>query len=372
MEKKTERVPEYLSRKLRLLSFTAIVAVALIHAYNYADAFLQPFTRLAAGLHAPAMTEFFFANALVRFANPLFFAISGYLLFAGRKEFSAADYLNTIKKRTISLVVPYMFWVFLWTLIGLLIMSLLGSRATEIFPLLKYKLGDWQSAPFNCIYDSPLPFQFWFIKDLMKLMLLSPLFFLLASRLGPYSMLVFTIPWLLDFTIPYMPHNDGMMAFMVGTYIAVSGTDWERFQDPLQKRSLLLFPCLWVLLCLGYTFLSAWDSGHLIPDMLLTIVYKLCMALGVVSVFVVFDFLPDSIRYMPPARVPTAALVIYATHEPLQHFVFQYIMFEERSDFVHLLLFFGLPLLFVFLGILLDALLKKYAPNFRAFATGGR
>ena len=192
MEKRSERVPAYLSRKLRLLSFGSIVAVVLIHAYNYTDTFLQPSTRIAEGMYLPAMIEFFFSNALAHFANPLFFAISGYLLFAGLEAFAFADYVNTLKKRVISLVVPYMFWVFLWTLIGLLILNLIGGDA---FPILQEKFAAWDSDPFGCVYNLPLAFQFWFIKDLMKLMLLSPLFFLLASRLGYYSMLVTIQSW---------------------------------------------------------------------------------------------------------------------------------------------------------------------------------
>lgn len=369
MEKRSERVPAYLSRKLRLLSFGSIVAVVLIHAYNYTDTFLQPSTRIAEGMYLPAMIEFFFSNALAHFANPLFFAISGYLLFAGLEAFAFADYVNTLKKRVISLVVPYMFWVFLWTLIGLLILNLIGGDA---FPILQEKFAAWDSDPFGCVYNLPLAFQFWFIKDLMKLMLLSPLFFLLASRLGYYSILVFAIPWLLDFSIPHFPYNDGMMFFMVGACIAVSKTDQKLFSEPSRKPSRLLFPALWVLMCLGYTLMSAGDAARMIPDIIMTIVNKLCTLLGVISLFVLFDFLPDSIRFMPSARVPTATLMIYAIHEPLQHMIFQYVMLQERPASVHLLLYFGLPCLFVALGILVDGFMKKHALAFRAFATGGR
>ena len=60
MENTRERVPARLSRQLKLMSYWTMVAVVLIHAYNYADTFLQPATRIAEGLRPGAVIEFFF------------------------------------------------------------------------------------------------------------------------------------------------------------------------------------------------------------------------------------------------------------------------------------------------------------------------
>ena len=109
MENTRECVPARLSRQLKLMSYWTMVAVVLIHAYNYTDTFLQPATRIAEGLRPGAVIEFFFSNALTRFATPVFFIISGYLFFAGVQKLTASLYVRKIKSRVISLAVPYVF-----------------------------------------------------------------------------------------------------------------------------------------------------------------------------------------------------------------------------------------------------------------------
>lgn len=368
METVKERVPSYFSQKIRVLSFFTMIAVVYIHAYNYADTFLQPMTRIKEGMHIPAMIEFFFANALTRFAVPTFFLISGYLFFAGLQKFTAADYIGKIKSRIISLVVPYAFWVPFWSFIGLLMINLFSDAN---FPILQEKFADWADSPFRCMYNLPLPFQFWFLKDLMKLVLLSPLFYLLVTKLKEYSLLLFIIPWLLDISFPVVPNVDGMLFFAAGTYIALCGKDRMHIERPVRNKTALLFPIIWVLACAGYTLLCASPSAACVPDMFLTIAHKICMALGVASVFILYDFLPkkESKKQSP---ILASTFVIFALHEPLQHFVFQYVFLQERSDALHLVLYFSLPLLFVLFGILVSILLSRFAPKLRSFLTGGR
>ncbi len=76
-----ESVSPYLSRKLSVLSFVAMVCVVFIHAYNYTDTFLQPTTMISEGFHPGAMVQFLISNALARFATPLFFCHIGLFVF---------------------------------------------------------------------------------------------------------------------------------------------------------------------------------------------------------------------------------------------------------------------------------------------------
>ena len=369
MDKVKERVPAYFSQKLKVLSFFTMIAVVFIHAYNYTDTFLQPMTRISEGMYAPAMVEYFFANALTRFAVPVYFLISGYLFFAGIEEFKVLDYLKKIKSRVISLLVPYTFWVLFWSFIGLLIINLFSATN---FPILQEKFAGWADSPFECMYKGPLAFQFWFIKDLFKLVLMSPLFYLLAKKLKEYSLLLFVIPWLLDISFPVVPCTDGMMFFAVGTYMAVCGKDRLHLERPVQNKAMLLFPLFWVLGCIGYTFLCATTSAAEVPDMFLTIAYKLCMALGVVSVFVLYDFMPKKEKKRGNSNILASTFVIFALHEPLQHFIFQYIFLAERSDALHLVMYFCLPVMLILFCVSVSSLLSRFAPKLRSFLTGGR
>ena len=100
---------DYLSKKIKILSFFAIVGVVFCHAYNYYDRFLLSRTFIAEGTVPGAMLQFFISNALVRFAVPMFFMFSAYLFFV-KFEFSWNEYLKKVVKRIYSLLLPFVLW----------------------------------------------------------------------------------------------------------------------------------------------------------------------------------------------------------------------------------------------------------------------
>ena len=98
----------------------------------------------------------------------------------------------------------------------------------------------------------------------------------------------------------------------------------------MQNKTLLLLPVSWLLGCAGYTLLCASPSAGFVPDLFLVIVYKLCEVLGVVSVFVLYDFLSG----------------------------------KDGNA--------GLPVLLILICVLVSGLLSRFAPKLRSFMTGGR
>ncbi len=372
-EQKTRTiVPEFLSRKIKTLNFFTIVFVVFIHSYNYLDSFLQPTTKISEGFHIPAMIEFFISNALTRFANPLFFAISGYLFFAGVQCFNAQLYISKVKKRVLSLLTPYAFWVFLWSFIGIMILNIFGG---EHFPLLTEKFASWSESPFFSMYNSPLPFQFWFIKDLFKLVLLSPVIYFLVKKLGGYAIVLFLVPWLMDITFPHMPNCDGVIAFTIGCHIALNGFDKKYMTKPIASFKFAVFPVIWIILCTVYTIASATGQETGIHDFVLLFLYKGCVAFGLISVYVIYDLLhrkKSAVSGKLLNSVKDSSFIIFCIHEPLQHFVFQAFATPDTSDAIHMLLYFGLPLLFVLLGVITNSVLKKASTSLHKFLTGSR
>lgn len=369
MNNTKEHVSEYLSQKFKVLSFIAIIAVVFSHAYNYTDTHLQPMTRITEGRHVPAMLEFCISNALMRFCVPVFFLISGFLFFAGLQEFKASDYFKKIKRRIISLLVPYLFWVLLWTFIGLLLVNLFSDAG---FPQLQGTFAGEEYSVIKLMYLKPIPFQFWFIRDLLKLVLISPLFYLLARELKEYSILLFVIPWLIDMHFTVLPRSDSMLFFAIGVCMAVCDNDCLHLKRPYKSKVALLFPVCWILSCIGYTYLCATTDDRMLPDIFLTITYNICVALGVVSIFVLYDFLSGKAQKQGNSSVLSSSFIIFAIHEPLQHFIFQYVFLEERSDAVHIILYFGLPILLTLICIMINIFLSRFAPRLRVFLTGGR
>lgn len=149
------------------------------------------------GVKVPVMDEYpiykliadLFSQVLARTAVPLFFLISGYLFFY-KSSFSWPMYGSKLRKRAQTLLLPYLFWngalVGLRLLIELLFPSVLSG---EVKPVLDYGWCDWwdifwarePSEPGGM--PMPINYPLWFIRDLMVLVVFSPLVYLWAVSL---------------------------------------------------------------------------------------------------------------------------------------------------------------------------------------------
>lgn len=365
-----ESIPPYLSKKIRLLSFFTIICVVFIHAYNYHDVELKPMTALYEGFQICPMIQFFISNALTRFANPLYFFISGYLFFAGARRFNASVYAKKLKKRLVTLMLPYCIWVLAWSAAGILIVNYCKIS----FPVIDEKIGLLRDNALKAFFSTPLPFQFWYIADLFKLAILSPIVYLLVKKLKIFAVILAAIPWIFNYSVPYMPNCDGILFFVLGAYLAVNCIRFPGKERPVKKTAMTIaVPVIWIAVCAAYTLLSAYESTIGASSPMLLFMYKMCGALGFISVFIIYDAASARIeKSRALAALSSCTFFIYACHEPLQHMIFQRVLEFTDSNFVHMALFFGLPLVFAAFGAAAGGLLRKAAPRVHSVLTGGR
>src|SRR3954470_931772 len=96
----------FLSQKFRFYSFISISLLLYVHGYNLNDTYLTPFSSVKEPLTYTTFIEYFLANGALRFRIPLLFIISGYI-------FALQDYKpypERIKKRFLTLIVPFLIW----------------------------------------------------------------------------------------------------------------------------------------------------------------------------------------------------------------------------------------------------------------------
>lgn len=364
-------VSPYLSHKLTLLSFVAMLCVVFIHAYNYTDTFLQPTTMITEGLHAGAMVQFLLSNAATRFATPLFFCISGYLFFAAFRRFTFKGYLRKLGKRAYTLLVPYLFWVGLWTGLAALLVWAAGFDA---FPILGEKLGGLYSGEWWQVFTNPVPFQAWYILDLFKLVIVSPIIYVAVKYLRWGAVVLAAIPWAIDYSIPYFVNCDGLLFFTLGAYLAVRAVDFPGKDKPIRKNWLYYAtPCVWAALCITYTVLSAMGKQINLHWAVLMTLYKLCVLSGFCAVFVLYDMIGDKFKNSKFVNaLASGTFMLYITHEPLQHMAFQTVLRYTQADWAHMLCYFALPPVLVAIGVGLSVGIRKLSPKLHAFLTGGR
>lgn len=111
-------------------------------------------------------------------AVPYFFLMSGFFLTWKLKPSEMFSYRVMLRKKAVSLVLPYFLWNTLWSM--LLYLSLLFPKS-QVLPSYKYQdMGVW--TVLKDIYWKPLDYPLWFLRDLIVFFLVSPVFLWLIDR----------------------------------------------------------------------------------------------------------------------------------------------------------------------------------------------
>lgn len=99
-----------------MLQFPLAILVVFVHGFG-ADIDVSELH--ASGLTGLAVYDYirlFFSVVIARSAVPIFFIISGYLLFLKVEEYNKTVYISKLRKRWHSLVIPYFSWIVLFIL----------------------------------------------------------------------------------------------------------------------------------------------------------------------------------------------------------------------------------------------------------------
>ncbi|WP_409415531.1 acyltransferase family protein [Flavobacterium sp. PS2] len=353
-------IDKYLSDKLKVISFFSMLMVVFLHSYNLGEEILND-TSVTKGYDF--FIQFFISQGIARVAVPIFFVISGYLLFLNKKN-TFDEYLLILKKRFKSLVIPYLFWSFSLFFIFLLLQSL-----PQIGMFFKQKhIIDYNfHEVLETIFVHPIPFQFWFIRDLFVLMIFSPLLYALVRFFKILTLFVFLITWWfqIDFVIF---SNEAILFFVLGLFLVINKIDLN--VSKLFKNSIFLV-LLWFLLVFSETLLIY--KGFLNKSIINSL-HKFGILVGLFAVWSFYDFLFKKAGINSKfLSLTQMSFFIYAFHEPLLEIikiVFYKILGE--SQFLKLLLYVTSPLFVISISIFLGLYLKRVFPNFFSIITGGR
>lgn len=347
--------------------------VVYLHAYNLKDRFLQPFTIISDKKNYVSFFQYFISNGLCKVAVPFFFTISGYLFFINLQP-KFMGFVRKMGSRIRTLLIPYL----LWTILGLIFLYL-----TQLIPALvdcfdrgivsSYVTKDYITA----ILFRPIPFQLWFLNDLIKYVILTPIIYFLVKKLSFVPLIPFIIAWVLELNLCII-NNEGILFFMIGALLAVKKIKANR------KSNIVLISItavLWIGL-LVYKTILAYDSPVIvwyIQDQVYTIPYiffmqKLCEILGMFTVWFGYDLLigelQDSSKLL---RFTPYTFSIFAGHEPCMNILYNALLkYLDNSYFTSFIIYIFIPIITISLLILIAMLLKKYLKPVYNVLTGGR
>ena len=365
---------ELQSKTIGFLRFPLIVGVVLIHSY-FNEVVINGVDLMADG-HFPIYTQvsYLFSEILSRIAVPLFFFISGFLFFYKVSAFTKSVYFQKLKKRVRTILVPYVLWNLLVALLFFLTQSCFPELTSGRNKLIcDYGISDWLWTFWNTNMINPsitrdggaypICYQFWFIRDLMVVMIFSPLVYFLVKRLRHYAVLCLGMLWLFGWWFDVVGFSsDASFFFSAGAYFSIHRKNFVEAMKPFWGVSAILYVLTTVMeLCLKEV---SWYSY----------LHQIGILIGIVAIVTLSAHLLRKGTWHTNAFLSDSSFFIYAYHAmPLAFSVkLLFKMIQPHTDGMLLALYVVCPLVTILIGLLLYYLLRKFLPQLTSVLTGGR
>lgn len=256
------------SESINMLRFPLAILVVFVHGFG-ADIDVSELH--ASGLTGLAVYDYirlFFSVVIARSAVPIFFIISGYLLFLKVEEYNKAVYISKLRKRWYSLVIPYFSWIvllILWTLMfkvgGILLHGKPWIGILDYFQNNGYLHMLWDSSVWGerttwlgieNHNSGPVLLPFWYMRDLIIMVVISPAIYWLIKKIKFVFIILLLAIYTFDIKCSLI---SGTLAcaslfFSIGAYFAIKKQD---FTEALWKWRHLICPVA-ILLMIYQTY----------------------------------------------------------------------------------------------------------------------
>lgn len=259
------------SQSLDLLRFPLAVVVLTIHTFNTDGFTLQGVSISLKNMPILLEINHFIDGFLRGQSVPIYYFISGFVFFLGVK-LTKEKYFQKLKNRVKTLLIPYLIWNIVAALIILLKFLPCFS---SLFPnLIKVQLDFSLPAILEIFWDHskdmiimpltenetvsnniyPLNVPLWFVRDLMIVVLCTPILYWILNRTRYYFVLMLGVLW---FTLCYwdLGHINQLLTafffFSWGAYMSINQKDMMHEFGRFFKTSMLLYPLLALLYVLS-------------------------------------------------------------------------------------------------------------------------
>ena len=244
------------SQTLDLLRFPLAIVVLMIHVFSPNGFDGQSFTfeehQLLMGVNQ--VIDAFFRGQSV----PIYYFISGFVFFHG-VEMTRKTYVRKFKNRIKSLLIPYLIWNMLAIALALAVNFLLKHYTiTDLFSISLSSLLScfWTYDGFlsDRVLESsqtifPINIPLWFVRDLIIVVLLTPLLHLLIKKFGKIFIYLLGIFWFITpfLNLQLLGFENAFFFFSWGAYISINRKDMLLVFGRYFKISLCMFLLLGVL-----------------------------------------------------------------------------------------------------------------------------
>ena len=358
---------EILSQTIAFLRFPLIVGVVLIHS-KVNDVVIKGVQLIPPDGHWFYDTiSYLFSDIFARIAVPLFFFISGFLFFYKTPAFTKEVYGRKLKKRVHTLLIPYIFWNFAVALLILLSAVFFSGLKSEAgMAVCDYTFQDWLLKFWydeNSVFQLPINGPLWFLRDLMVVMLFSPLVYWVVKKLKQYVLIVLGIFWVADFwfTLPGFSIT-ALFFFSFGAYFSIHGINFAVKGQSYWRQAGVLY----LLLSLVVLALREYEWCTYLEN--INILIGMFFAVSLTAHFI------GKGTWRANKFLSESSFFIYAYHGLFLGWTVKVlcIVLHPQGDAMLLLVYFLSPAIIILAGLGAYYVLKKYLPLTTAFITGGR
>lgn len=359
------------SQVIDFLRFPLIVGVVLIHAR---------FFDVWSGGQEVDVEHFHFAAEFMRIVSddicntlcvPMFFFISGYLFFRGINSFPFGTYREKIGKRVRTLLVPYLFWntvvlaVYFWVQTVFPGMVSGNNRPIADYSVTDFLWAFWNKDVVNGVTEigSPIAVQFWYMRDLMMVSVLSPVIYVCVKRFGVWALIVFEafsqlnlLPQVVGLSIT------AIFFFSLGSYFSIHNRSFISRSKLLCVGAVIVFVVTLVLLRV-YSF-----------GVVRGVVNLVNMLSGMLMLFYVAASLLERENVKPVRLLSDSSFMIFAVHALLLQVLQKSLlrMISNPDDVMLIGVYLLITIVAVAVSMGVYAVMRRRLPRFTAVITGGR
>lgn len=359
-----EKMTPHLSKKIKVLSFFCILLVLYIHTYYNEGEKYESCMFLVSLL----------GQGISYMAVPLFYLISGYLFFLGTEHKKVDVIFLKQKKRVRTLLVPYLIANAL-NLVFYLMLPFVARYIPSIQPFIAHNLlesagNGWLDKLYFSFFSGPLAFQLWFVRDLLVLVLFSPLLYYILKYVCRSKTSCILLLCLLSPLVYFRPTAFlwAMGWFCIGglivmnPYISITNCCSRK---PLGILSILVCFCLVLVKALSNIGLINFEvrSAWIIIS-------------GIIGIWIIYDCLFMESRQagvkLLNLRIYGYTFFIYLIHEPFINIFKKLPLLISNTEWMIDFCYLIIPIVFAIIAMVVGAVLQKMFPKLYSTFTGGR
>jgi fucose 4-O-acetylase-like acetyltransferase len=354
-------VDSVLSKRIHSLRFMLIVFVVFIHntvidsGVNFSDGtqtFEVPF-------YVAKAKEL--AGTFTGIAVPLFFLISGFLLYIKEPK-----YIENLKKKCRTILLPYILWAILVVIFLFVAQSFNFTKpyfATTI--IRNFSPMDWigvflgHFGVFSVENGFPLVYQFWFLRDLFVLNLLFVIIKKVVDLCPGGAFILFFILWIGGVNI-YIVSTGALFFFVLGYYSVKYNVNYKHL-DNIKTLDMVIMYMITIIISLFF-------RGKV------TIISSINIIVGIMFfIKLSYTFINKIKTYKMLAWLEEYAFWVYATHGIAIAIMIKLSVKIMPMDGGWLLVhYFIVTSVCIFVLVDIGIIFKKMFPKLFSILTGGR